>query len=82
MAAKKPTDAQLLRLIRSARGKDPATRGTITTTELAKIAGVRYEPALAMVHDLLDAGKLVPEKCPRRNVHGELQRVKGFRVVA
>ncbi len=78
--AKRKTDTDLLRLIRSAGKDDPTTEGTITTPELAALVGCPYEAALRTVHDLVVAGKLRSEKVPRRNIHGELQRVKGFRV--
>jgi CRP-like cAMP-binding protein len=71
----------ILRLIRQQRA-EPGTEGTVTTTELAKIAGISYEHALRMAHRLVESGHLRPEKCPRRNIHGEIQRVRAFRVVA
>jgi len=69
----------ILRLIRDTRPPD-GEPGTITTPELAKKMGVEYGTALQAMHDLLAAGKVRPEKVWRRNIHLELQRVKGFRV--
>ena len=78
MAKRKPTP-DVLRLIRDAQPPE-GEEGTITTPELARAMGCNYDKALQAAHALLAAGKIRPEKIWRRNIHGELQRVKGFRV--
>ena len=78
--AKRAPDSDILRLIRQST---PATGDdAMTAHELARAMGCGIEKARVTARQLVAAGKLASVQVRRPNVHGIVQPVWAFRVVA
>ena len=71
----------MVRLIRQYQSGVPGTEGTVTSSELATLMDCGAEKARKVLHELIEVGKLEPCHIQRRNRWGEIQRIKGYRVV-
>jgi len=79
--SKKTQDSEILRLIREGRSAT-STDNAITAPELAKLMGCGIGKARAIARQLVDERKLKSVQVRRPNVHGVVQPVWAFQVVA